>query len=37
MKSECFGVLSIIEIHSYFTNCHTPACFDTIVSSPGSL
>jgi len=25
------------QIHNYFTNYHTPTCFDTIVSSSGSL
>ena len=25
------------QMHSYFTNCHTPTCFDTIVSSAGIL
>jgi len=24
-------------MHNYFTNCPTPTCFDTIVSSSGSL
>jgi len=24
------------QMHNYFTNYHTPTCFDTIVSSPGS-
>jgi hypothetical protein len=25
------------QMHNYFTNYHTPTCFDTIVSSSGSL
>ena len=25
------------QMHGYFTNYHTPTCFDTIVSSSGSL
>jgi len=25
------------QTHNYFTNYHTPTCFDTIVSSSGSL
>jgi len=25
------------QIHNYFTKYHTPTCFDTIVSSSGSL
>jgi hypothetical protein len=25
------------QTHDYFTNCHTATCFDTIVSSSGSL
>jgi hypothetical protein len=25
------------QIHNYFTNYHTPTCFDTIVSSSGNL
>jgi len=25
------------QTHNYFTNYHTPTCFDTILSSPGSL
>ena len=25
------------QMHNYFTNSHTPTCFDTIVSSSGSL
>jgi hypothetical protein len=25
------------QIHNYFTNYHTPTCFDTIVSSSDSL
>jgi len=25
------------EMHNYFTNCQTLTCFDTIVSSSGSL
>ena len=25
------------KMHNYFTNYHTPTCFDTIVSSSGSL
>jgi len=25
------------QMHNYFTNYHTPACFDTIVSSSDSL
>jgi hypothetical protein len=25
------------QIHNYFTNYHTPTCFDTIMSSSGSL
>jgi len=24
-------------MHNYFTNYHTPTCFDTIVSSTGNL
>jgi len=24
-------------MHNYLTNCHTPTCFDTIMSSSGSL
>jgi hypothetical protein len=24
-------------MHNYFTNYHTPTCFDTVVSSSGSL
>ena len=25
------------QMHNYFTNYHTPTCFDTIMSSSGSL
>jgi len=25
------------QMHNYFINYHTPTCFDTIVSSSGSL
>jgi len=25
------------QMHSHFTNYHTPTCFDTIVSSSGNL
>ena len=25
------------KMHNYFTNYHTPICFDTIVSSSGTL
>jgi len=25
------------QMHNYFTNYHTPTCFDTIVSSSGSM
>ena len=25
------------QMHNYFTNYHTPTCFDTIVSSSGTL
>jgi len=25
------------QMHNYFTNYHTPTCFDTTVSSSGSL
>ena len=25
------------QMHNYFTNYHTPTCFDTIVSSLGSV
>jgi len=25
------------QMHNYLTNCHAPACFDTIVSSSGNL
>ena len=25
------------QMHTYLTNYHTPTCFDTIVSSSGSL
>ena len=33
---HCF-VLWPTNAHNYFTNCHTATCFDTIVSSSGSL
>jgi len=25
------------QMHNYFTNYHTPTCFDTMMSSSGSL
>jgi len=25
------------QMHNYFTNYHTPTCFDTIVSSAGGM
>jgi hypothetical protein len=38
---KTFKMLFIVhynqQMHKYFTNYHTPTCFDTIVSSSGSL
>jgi hypothetical protein len=37
--SQCSFFISYYDqqMHNYFTNDHTPTCFNTIVSSSGSL
>ena len=38
LKEFLFSILYYAQkIHNYITNYHTPTCFDTIVSSSGSL
>ena len=37
LNAVCIILYCDQQIHIYFTNYHTPSCFDTIVSSSGSL
>jgi len=36
-RASCIILYSYQQIHNYFSNCHTPTCFDTIVSCSGSF
>jgi len=37
-KTDCSFILYYDQqMHTYFTNYHTPTCFDTIMSSSGIL
>jgi len=36
-KATEFSLVYAQQMHNYFTNYHAPTCFDTIVSSSGSL